>query len=80
MSCVSCIGRRIFYHCAIWEAIHVTVLCNWELGQGVAEGTDKGTALSRWKKKQGKFVRPLALHSDPHPLFFLAFYFVLEYS
>ena len=48
----------------------MTVLCNWELGQGVAEGTVSGTALSRWKKKQGKFVRPLALHSDPPPFFF----------
>ena len=57
----------------------MTVLCNWELGQGVAEGTVSGTALSRWKKKQGKFVRPLALHYDPPPFFF-RFYFVLEYS
>ena len=57
----------------------MTVLCDWELGQGVVEGTVPGTALSRWKKQQGRFVRLLALHSDPI-FFFSAFYFVLEYS
>ena len=58
----------------------MTVLCDWELGQGVVEGTVPGTALSRWKKQQGRFVRLLALHSDPIFFFFSAFYFVLEYS
>ena len=51
--CLLCLlhWQVVFYHCVTWEAIHVTVLCNWELGQGVVEGTVSGTALSRWKKK-----------------------------
>ena len=59
----------------------MTVLCDWELGQGVVEGrvpgTAPGTALSRWKKQQGRFVRLLALHSDPIFFFFFSFLFCI---
>ena len=83
VSCVYCIGRWFFTTVSpgkpyMWQfcAIGNWVRVLWKgqcLGQLCLDG------------KRNKFVRPLALPSDPpffwSPLFFfLAFYFVLEYS